>query len=199
MNDIVRPITSVEKVTPSMSPICWYEGVAPRRKPVLRSCEVAPALAAAMHTMPPTQRAIGWYMSSVHPSARKSRQVAISVAMVMPETGFELVPIRPTIREATVTKKNPNTTIRTPSRRRPAKLPGRKGSTAMIPTSARLPSAVTPRGRSCSVRFALAAPASPRSEARLPLKLDTIVGSVLSKVMNPPAATAPAPICRTYA
>ncbi len=67
----------------------------------------------------------------------------------------------------------------------------------MMPTSARLPSAVTVSGRSCSVRRALAAPAPPRSEAMLPLKLDTMVGSVLSRVMNPPAATAPAPIWRT--
>ena len=35
------------------------------------------------------------------------------------------------------------------------------------------------------------------SEARLPLKLETMVGSVLSSVMKPPAATAPAPICLT--
>ena len=31
----------------------------------------------------------------------------------------------------------------------------------------------------------------------LPWNADTIVGSVLRRVMNPPAATAPAPICRT--
>ena len=119
------------------------------------------------------------------------------MAMVIPETGFELVPISPTMREATVTKKNPKTTIRMPSSKRPPKFPGKKGNSAMMKTSARLPRTVTPSGRSRSVRAVLAAPAPPRSEARLPLKLATIVGSVLSNVMNPPAATAPAPIWRT--
>ena len=42
-----------------MRPICWYFGVAPTRKPVLRSCEVAPAMAAAMQTTAPTQSAMG--------------------------------------------------------------------------------------------------------------------------------------------
>ena len=36
--------------------------------------------------------------------------------MVIPETGFDDEPMRPTMRLATVTKKNPNTTMRTPSR-----------------------------------------------------------------------------------
>ena len=41
----------------------------------------------------------------------KIRQVAISVAIVMPEMGFDDEPIMPTMRQATVTKKNPKTTI----------------------------------------------------------------------------------------
>ena len=39
--------------------LCWWRGVAPTRKPVLRSCDVAPALAAAMQTMAPTMSAMG--------------------------------------------------------------------------------------------------------------------------------------------
>ena len=119
--------------------------------------------------------------------------------MVMPETGFELVPMRPTMREETVTKKNPKTMMSTPSSSRPPRLPGMKGRTARMRTSARLPNTTTERGRSRSVRGtrAAVAPAPPRKEARLPLKLATMVGSVLISVMKPPAATAPAPIWRT--
>ena len=43
-----------------MKPICCFRGVAPTRKPVFRSCDVAPAFAAAMHTRAPTQSATGW-------------------------------------------------------------------------------------------------------------------------------------------
>ena len=41
---------------------------------------------------------------------RKMAEVAISVAMVMPEMGLAELPIRPTMRELTVTKRNPKTT-----------------------------------------------------------------------------------------
>ena len=75
--------------------------------PVFKSCDVLPALAAAMQTMAPTQSAIGEYMSPVQPSATNSRQVRISVAIVMPEIGFDEVPIRPVMRDETVAKKKP--------------------------------------------------------------------------------------------
>ena len=55
---------------------------------------------------------MGEYMSPVHPSATKSRHVRISVAIVMPEIGFEDVPIRPVMRDDTVAKKNPKIRIR---------------------------------------------------------------------------------------
>ena len=56
----VRPMTKAEAATPMSSPICCARGVAPTRKPVLRSCVVAPPFAAAMATMPPTHSTIGW-------------------------------------------------------------------------------------------------------------------------------------------
>ena len=40
----------------------------------------------------------------------KIRQVAMSVAIVIPEIGLEEDPIKPTMRELTVTKKNPKIT-----------------------------------------------------------------------------------------
>ena len=121
--------------------------------------------------------------------------MAIRVAMVIPETGLLLVLMIPTMREDTVTKKKPKTMISTPSTRR-AKIPdpGMKGRKAMISTRARLPPMVTVSGRSSSVRRVVA-PARPAlSAAMLLLKLLTMVGMVRSRVMNPPAATAPAPI-----
>ena len=53
--------------------------------------------------------------SPVQPMPTKMRQVAISVAIVMPEMGLDDEPMMPTMREATVTKKKPKTTISTPS------------------------------------------------------------------------------------
>src|SRR5258708_39091230 len=95
----VNPITAAATATPMSRPICWYFGVAPTRYPVLRSCEVAPALAAAMHTMPPTQRAIGWGKASDHPSGGENRDVPISAAMGLAEKGGELAPIPPARRQ----------------------------------------------------------------------------------------------------
>ena len=81
-----------------------------------------------MQTTAPTESAIGEYHSPVQPSATKIVHVRMSVAMVMPETGFDDDPIRPTMREETVTKKNPKTITSTEA----TKLPwvGRPGATA---------------------------------------------------------------------
>ena len=81
--------------------------------PVFKSCEVFPALAAAMQTIAPTQSAIGEYMSPVQPSPTNSRHVKINVAIVMPEIGFDEVPMRPVIRDETVAKKKPKMRIST--------------------------------------------------------------------------------------
>ena len=165
----------------------------------MRSCDVAPALAAAMHTIAPTHSAIGWYTSPVQPKPTKIRQVAISVAMVMPEIGFDEMPMSPTMRLATVTKKKPKTTISRPSSSLlPRPEPGTNGSTAMI--SDQRAAAEQHEGDRQIALGALAcrgAAAPARSDARLSRNDETIVGSVLSSVMKPPAATAPAPIWRT--
>ena len=52
-----------------------------------------------MHTMAPTMSAIDWCTSPVQCSETKMRQVAIKVAMVMPEIGFDELPMMPTMRE----------------------------------------------------------------------------------------------------
>ncbi len=63
-----------------------------------------------MHTMPPMPIASASYAGAVQPAAKNSAQVAMSVAIVMPEIGLAEVPIRPQMREDTVTNKKPKTT-----------------------------------------------------------------------------------------
>src|SRR5215208_4645898 len=82
------------------------------RKPVLRSCDVAPAFAAATQTTPPIVIASAEYAGAVQPIARNIAHVAISVAMVMPLTGLADVPIRPQMRDDTVTKRKPKSTTK---------------------------------------------------------------------------------------
>ena len=86
-------------------------GVAPTRYPVFKSCEVSPASAEAMQTTPPMVMARAPNAGAVQPLTRKIAEVAISVAIVMPEMGFAELPISPTIRELTVTNRNPKTTM----------------------------------------------------------------------------------------
>ena len=102
------------------------------------------------------------------------------------------------MRLATVTKKNPKTMISSPSSSLlPNPWPGMNGSTAITSTSTPQPARTNVSGRSRSVRACPLCPSRCRSDATLSLNEETMVGSVLSRVMNPPAATAPAPICRT--
>ena len=181
--------------TPMMKPICCRRGVAPTMYPVFRSCDVAPAFAAAMHTSAPTQRATGWNTSPVRPMRTKTTHVPMSVAIVMPEIGFEDVPMIPTIRDETVTKKNPKTTIRADMRSDPGNGPcGKPGRTAMMSARTAEPTSTKPIGRSSSVRIFFAAPAPPPNDFRDSRKAPTMVGIVLTSVMTPAHATAPAPM-----
>src|SRR5579864_3601582 len=113
----VRPMAKTETSTPMIKAICWLRGVAPTRNPVLRSCEVLPALAEEMHTMPPTESARaqkGWL---VQPTSKNTAHVAIRVAIAIPEMGFDEVPIKPVMREETVTNRNPKTTTNAEEKR----------------------------------------------------------------------------------
>src|ERR1035437_7060628 len=69
-------------------------------------------MAAAMQTTPPIVSARTAYELAVQCTTRNTAQVAINVAMVMPLIGFDEFPIRPLMREATVTNKKPNTTTK---------------------------------------------------------------------------------------
>jgi hypothetical protein len=49
---------TAEASAPHRIATCCARGVAPSKKPVFRSCDVAPALLEAMQTMAPTERAV---------------------------------------------------------------------------------------------------------------------------------------------
>ena len=103
-------MTTVEITTPIIKASCCFQGVAPIRKPVFKSWEVSPEFDAAMHTTPPIVIASAPNAGAVQPCIRKIAEVAISVAIVIPETGLAELPINPTIREDTVTNRNPKMT-----------------------------------------------------------------------------------------
>ena len=74
----------------------------------------------------------------------------ISVAIVMPEIGFDEVPISPVMRDDTVAKKNPKIRIRTAARALPCV--GRRGVTVRNTASSSDPPRTTVIGMSRSVR-----------------------------------------------
>src|SRR5438045_1055034 len=90
--------------------------------------------------------------------ATKIKQVAISVAMVIPEMGFDDEPMMPTIREDTVTKKKPKTTTNKPMTSEPGSLPGKFGKKATMATITTAPPTTKVSGRSRSVRCRVSAP-----------------------------------------
>ena len=103
----VKPMAMVETAMPMRKAKRCNFGVEPTRKPVFKSCEVSPASAEAMQTTPPMVMASAPKAGAVQPLTRKMAEVAMSVAMVMPEMGLAELPISPTMRELTVTKRNP--------------------------------------------------------------------------------------------
>src|SRR5438270_3361310 len=117
-------MTMADTRAPIRIETCCFQGVAPTRKPVLRSCEVVPPLDDAMQTTPAIDSAVMRYSGPTQPSTTKIRQVNSSVAMVIPEIGLDDEPITPVIRELTVTNKNPKSTISTPPMSRPGKSVG---------------------------------------------------------------------------
>ena len=131
------------------------------------------------------------------PIARNTAQVPRRVAIVIAEIGFDDEPMMPTMREDTVTNRNPNTSIMTAITSLPPIVPGMKGMQAITPTSTSEPTITKDIGRSRSVRKPALAPATPLTDDIEPLSDFTIVGIVRMSVMIPAIVTAPAPIKRT--
>src|SRR5688572_13557068 len=117
-------------------------------------------------------------------------QVRINVAIVMPEIGLDDEPIKPVMREETVTKKKPKTTIRTEARTLPCV--GIFGATARKMASASDPPSTIDIGKSRSVRICVAPPEPVLKSFTLSRNDDTIVGMVRASVIDPEASTAPA-------
>ncbi len=161
---------------------------------------MSPAIEAAMATTAPIDSAATLPVSSVQPSATKMRLVPSSVAMVIPEVGFDVTPTSPTMRLDTVTKKKAKiATSSAPSTRteNDSMNPKTCGATARNRTTVSTPIPTKLSGRSSSVRL-IAAPTvvasrrarSPRSPS---LNEVMIIGVERSSVVIPAVATAPAP------
>src|SRR3569833_1500176 len=124
------------------------------------------------------------------------------VAIVMPETGLADEPTSPTKRELTVTIRNPKTTTSSEAARfapQPTNAPGtglNSRKMNMQATISREPIITTLIDKSFSVRMGLAvsAPAPDFIDFNPVVSALQIVGIVLSSVIRPAAATAPAPI-----
>src|SRR5512138_3216702 len=97
------------------------------------------------------------------------------VAIVMPEIGLDDEPIRPVIRDDTVTKKKPKMTISTAARKFPCV--GILGAMARKIASARDPPSTTIIGMSRSVLVFTGPVLSPPKSFTLSRNDETIVGS----------------------
>src|SRR5207247_9729754 len=126
------------------------------------------------HTTPPMLMARAPKAGAVQPRERKTAQVAIRVAIAMPEIGLAEVPIRPTMRDDTVTKRKPKITTKTAAARFAsievwAFATGWKVSMAhIISRMSREPEAAIFMSRSRSVRLVLAAAAAPLPRSAKP-------------------------------
>ena len=114
------------------------------------------------------------------------------VAMAMPDTGLLEEPMRPTIREDTVAKKKPKTTTMTA----PSRFTGNAGSSQMATAMTTMAMSSTGMGISCSVRRVEALPALFMPFMAC-LKVRTIRGKLLMRLMMAPVARAPAPVYLT--
>ena len=115
----------------------------------------------------------------------------ISVAIVIPEIGFDDDPIRPVMRDDTVAKKKPKMMIRMATRKLPCV--GSPGARARKRASSSEPPMTTVIGRSRSVRSWT--PPAPLPMPFSPSRADdTMVGIVRASVISPAASTAPAPM-----
>lgn len=111
------------------------------------------------------------------------------VAMAMPETGLLLLPTKPTMREETVAKKKPNTTIMTA----PSKLTGMAGMSHTSRVRTTIARNTTLMEMSFDVR-SFAFSFEPAMLFTAPPKVFRISGRDFIRLIMPPAASAPAPI-----
>ena len=140
--------------------------------------------------MPPIEMAPTIPVSPVVPVTFRITVAKRRVAIVIPDTGLLEDPISPTIREDTVAKKNPNTTMI----RAPTRLTGKIGRIQIRTAITRITPISNGNGRSCSVRSCFPDPAFFFILPMACLNVLTIRGRLLIRLMIPPVATAPAPM-----
>ena len=150
---------------------------------------MSPEIAATIQIMEPIAIAAVIPEAPDSPVAFKIKVENSRVAIAIPDTGLLELPTRPTIREDTAAKKKPNTTTMIA----PSKDTGIAGTSHTAKVSAAIAISTTDIGRSCSVRILFTAPFWLRL-AMESVKVRTINGKDLIKLMIPPAAKAPAPI-----
>ena len=97
-------------ITPTISAICCFHGVAPTKCPVFRSCITSPAIAALTATTLAMINVanISSFCSIpriTSPTTQTNNAVPINVAIVIPDTGELLDPTTPAIYPATAEKK----------------------------------------------------------------------------------------------
>src|SRR5205823_6390390 len=149
----------------------------------------------AIQTTPPMEIARAPKAGAVQPRMRKTAQVAINVAIAIPEIGFDDVPISPVMRDDTVTNKNPKMMTKMAAATfAPADVyaPG-TGLKQSIDHLISITSSAPPRAifalMSLSVRKIPAASFAPLPRSFAPARSAAmIVGVVLSKVISPAAA-----------
>ena len=147
-----------------------------------------------MHTIAPIISASRLYAEPSQPTARNTPHVAIKTPIVMPDSGDDVEPTSPVIRDDTTENRKPSTRMSTA----PSKFILKSGKAVMKATIPRAPATSTGVGVSRSVRTLAACavpPVSDRADARSD---DRMTGSARMSPKMPPVATAPAPMCRTY-
>jgi hypothetical protein len=89
-------ITKADTPVPTINMTCCFHGVAPTSQPVLRSCRLSPAMAAAHATTAPMRMAAAAPFPPASPNTTRRRSEANRrVAMVTPETGLLDEPTSP--------------------------------------------------------------------------------------------------------
>src|SRR3989475_8375111 len=128
----VQPTASTEVRTPISSAPCCGTGVDPTGNPVLRSCEHVPAFEIAIHMIAPIISASRLYAEPSQPTARNTPHVAIKTPIVMPDSGDDVEPTSPVIRDDTTENRKPSTRMSAA----PSKFILKSGMPAMNPTMA---------------------------------------------------------------
>ena len=129
-------------------------------------------------------------MRSVQPIATKIKHVRRRVVRVIPETGLEVLPTIPTVRDVTATKKNPSTASSTIV----VKFMADPGRSQRVIIMAKDPIMSQRREISRSVLGIFFLGILWNSSVKPTEKVLRIIGAIFVKLITPPIATEPAPM-----